>query len=52
MPPTDMFWGDRFGKVVDRWGIEWGIAQHVRDLTPEEMQKAQDEAVAQMKKGQ
>src|SRR5262249_45635463 len=52
MPPTDMFWGDRFSKVVDRWGIEWEIAQHVKDLTPEEMKQAQDEAVAQMKKGQ
>jgi PhnB protein len=51
MPPTDMFWGDRYGNVTDAWGNEWGIAQHVRDLSPAEMKKAQDAFVAQMAKG-
>jgi uncharacterized glyoxalase superfamily protein PhnB len=50
MPPADMFWGDRYGRVGDRWGNEWGIAQHNKDLTPAQMQKAQDEFVAQMAK--
>jgi hypothetical protein len=40
-----MFWGDRLGAVVDRWGIKWNIAQRVKDMTPAEMQKAQDEFV-------
>ena len=48
MPPEDMFWGDRLCKVGDRWGNGWTIAQHVKDLTPAEMQKAQDEFVKQM----
>ena len=26
MPLEDMFWGDRFGKVRDPYGHEWGIA--------------------------
>src|SRR5690349_18009753 len=48
MEPADMFWGDRMAKLVDRWGNDWSLAQHVKDLTPEEMKKAQDEAVKQM----
>jgi PhnB protein len=50
MPLADMFWGDRTGTLVDRWGIQWTLAQHMKDLTPEQMKKAQDEFVAQMSK--
>ncbi len=39
MPPTDMFWGDRFGKLKDPFGHEWAMATHIEDVTPEEMQK-------------
>ncbi len=39
MPPQDMFWGDRYGQVVDPFGQPWAIATHVEDLTPEEMMK-------------
>ena len=49
MPVADMFWGDRMGAVTDKWGNFWTLAQHVKDLSPEEMQRAQDEAVAQFK---
>lgn len=38
--PTDMFWGDRIGKVKDRDGNIWALAQHVRDVSPEEMKEA------------
>ena len=38
-PPADMFWGDRYGKLLDPFGHEWGIATHIEDLTPEETQK-------------
>jgi uncharacterized glyoxalase superfamily protein PhnB len=41
-PLEDAFWGDRYGKVTDPFGHEWGIATHVKDLTPEEMQAAAD----------
>jgi PhnB protein len=50
MPIGDMFWGDRMGSVADRWGNQWTFAQHMKDLTPQEMQAAQDAFVASMKK--
>ena len=39
MPPQDMFWGDRFGKLTDPYGHEWSIAQHIEDVPPDEMAK-------------
>jgi len=48
MPMADMFWGDRVGMLVDRWNIKWSIAKHVNDLSPAELQAAQDAFVAQM----
>ncbi len=33
MEPEDMFWGDRFGSVMDPFGHHWSIATHVEDLT-------------------
>ena len=47
-PPMDMFWGDRCAMIVDPFGYEWTFATHVKDMTPDEMQKAQDEFVAEM----
>ena len=38
-PLMDAFWGDRFGKVVDPFGYQWGIATHKQDLTEEEIKK-------------
>jgi PhnB protein len=38
-----MFWGDRYGKVEDPFGHQWSIGTHVRDVTPEEMQKAMEQ---------
>ena len=39
-PLEDAFWGDRYGKVTDPFGHQWGIATRVKDLTPDEMRKA------------
>jgi uncharacterized glyoxalase superfamily protein PhnB len=39
MPPTNMFWGDRFGQVRTSSGNAIGIATHVEDLTPAQMQE-------------
>ena len=47
MQPTDMFWGDRYGAVTDPFGFRWALATHVKDLTPEEMKKASEEAARQ-----
>lgn len=35
-PPSLMFWGDRYGKIVDPHGHQWGLATHVEDVSPEE----------------
>jgi PhnB protein len=40
MPVSDMFWGDRYGQLVDPFGHRWSIATHIRDVTAEEMQQA------------
>jgi PhnB protein len=48
MPPTDMFWGDRFGQVEDPSGHRWGLATHKEDLSPAEMERRQKEFFAQM----
>jgi uncharacterized glyoxalase superfamily protein PhnB len=34
MPVADMFWGARYGKLVDPFGHEWGINQQRQRLTP------------------
>lgn len=36
MPVADMFWGARYGKIVDPFGHEWGINQQVKEQSPEE----------------
>ena len=41
MPATDMFWGDRYGVVEDPFGHQWAFATHTKDLTPEEIGRAQ-----------
>jgi PhnB protein len=51
MPPMDMFWGDRFAKVVDPFGHHWSIATHVRDVSPDEMAEAAKHAFAEMAGG-
>lgn len=40
MPLADMFWGDRYGILVDPFGHHWSIATHIRDVGPDEMQQA------------
>lgn len=47
MPPADMFWGDRYGSVVDPFGHVWSFATHLRDLTPEEMMEGMKAAFEQ-----
>jgi PhnB protein len=48
MPLADMFWGDRAGCVDDPFGHHWWLAQHIADLTPEEIKKGQEEFFSQM----
>jgi len=46
MPLADMFWGDRYGKLLDPFGHEWSIATHKEDLTPEEVERRGREAMS------
>lgn len=39
MPVADMFWGDRYGQVVDPFGHRWSIATHQFEYSPEEIQQ-------------
>lgn len=48
MPAADMFWGDRMGNLTDPFGHNWTVATHIKDLTPEEMAKASQEAMKDM----
>jgi uncharacterized glyoxalase superfamily protein PhnB len=43
MPVEDTFWGDRYGKLEDPFGHKWSVATHIRDVSPEEMEKAAKE---------
>lgn len=47
-PMMDMFWGDRYGKLQDPFGFQWGIATHVEDVDEAEMQKRSEAWFAQM----
>ena len=50
MPLMDQFWGDRYGKVTDPFGHQWGLAQHVEDVAPDEMMRRSKEWTAKMAK--
>src|SRR5581483_4250183 len=49
MPAQDMFWGDRYGIIVDPFGHQWSLATHIKDVTPAEMQDAMKNAGAPQK---
>ncbi|HET8924837.1 MAG TPA: glyoxalase/bleomycin resistance/extradiol dioxygenase family protein [Candidatus Acidoferrum sp.] len=52
MPLDNQFWGDRFGKLTDPFGHNWGLAQHVEDVAPADMERRQKEHAAKMAKSQ
>ena len=47
MPPTDAFWGDRYGKVTDPFGHQWGIATRQEEVSDEEMRRRAEAFAAQ-----
>jgi PhnB protein len=49
MPVQDMFWGGRYGKILDPFGHEWGINQQVKEQGREETQIAANEFFAKQK---
>jgi PhnB protein len=46
----DMFWGARYGKIVDPFGHEWGINQQVKEQSHEETHSAASEFFAGKRK--
>jgi PhnB protein len=50
MALQNMFWGDRFGKFTDPFGHQWGVATHVEDVAPDEMQRRSEEMTKKMAK--
>lgn len=46
MPITDMFWGDRYGMVIDPFGHQWSIATHKEDLSPQQCAERMAKAFA------
>jgi PhnB protein len=47
-PLADQFWGDRTGCLEDPFGHHWWLAQHVEDLTPEQIRKNAEAFFSQM----
>lgn len=45
-PLQDSFWGERHGQVIDPFGHRWGLAQHLRDVSHEELVRAAQEMFA------
>src|SRR5260370_26512577 len=46
MPVQDMFWGARYGKIVDPFGHEWGINQQLKAQSEAETEAAAAEFFA------
>jgi len=46
MPLQDMFWGARYGQIVDPFGHVWGINQQLREQNEEETNSAAKEFFA------
>ena len=40
MPVADVFWGDRYGQIVDPFGHRWSVASPKKNLTTDEIHDA------------
>jgi uncharacterized glyoxalase superfamily protein PhnB len=48
VPLADQFWGDRTGCLEDPFGHQWWLAQHLEDLTPDQIRKNAEAYFSQM----
>ena len=48
MAPVDTFWGERFARVCDPFGHEWGISTQLREMSPDEIETAAAKMFAEM----
>ena len=39
MPAQDMFWGDRYGQIVDPFGYRWAVATRKENLSRDEVNR-------------
>jgi len=39
-PLHNVFWGERYGQITDPFGHRWGLAQHLRDVSRQEIEEA------------
>ena len=46
-PLEDQFWGDRTGCLEDPFGHRWWLAQHIKDMTREELEQAAESFFSQ-----
>jgi PhnB protein len=51
MPLANQFWGDRYGKLKDPYGLEWAIATHVEEVSPEECMRRAAQQFGNCKQG-
>ena len=49
IPGADMFWGARYGKLIDPYGHEWGINQQVKEVTSAEKAAGAEQYFAKAK---
>ena len=49
MPVADMFWGARYGQIIDPFGHIWGINQQLQEQSEEETNAAAEEFFAKRK---
>jgi PhnB protein len=52
LPPTDMFFGDRYSWVGDPWGHVWALSTPKETLSADDIQRRAEEFIAAMSKGQ
>jgi PhnB protein len=50
MPVTDMFWGDRYGKLTAPFGHSLGVATHFEEVSPDDMARRSAEWTASVTK--
>jgi PhnB protein len=47
-PLQDSFWGERTGQIIDPFGHRWALAQHLRDVSREEILRGAEEMLAEL----
>jgi uncharacterized glyoxalase superfamily protein PhnB len=51
MPLSDMFWGDRYGTLMDPFGNTWAVATHIEDVDAKEMKRRGAKMMKEMMAG-